>query len=109
MGVATGDVGVVASHLLHTMHASWPFICQKTNVYVIISTRKNSVIITEKTLFEMHQYDVKNVTITWQFLLWAQWSVGEIDVLMILQDCMHAQATLQCSYWRCVASRLACV
>ena len=51
MGVATGDVGVVASHLLHTMHASWPFICQKTNVYVIISTRKNSVIITEKTYY----------------------------------------------------------
>ena len=35
------------------------FLYVKITILYAISTHKNSVIITEKTLFEMHQYDIK--------------------------------------------------
>jgi len=69
MGVATGDVGAVMSPL--TCHARPMTFYVKIAILYVISTHKNSILITENNmLFEMHQYDIKKyVTITWQVLL----------------------------------------
>ena len=49
MGVATGDVGVVKSpRMLHD------FLYVKITILYVISTHKNSVIITEKNHYNMH-------------------------------------------------------
>ena len=69
MGVATVDVGVVKSPPAHHAHFMtsyiFIFLYVKITILYVISTHKNSVIITEKNmLFEMHQYDIKYVTIT---------------------------------------------
>ena len=63
MGVATGDVGVVKSPPAH--HACFMTFCMsKITILYVISTHKNSVIISEKNmLFEMHQYDTKNMAL----------------------------------------------
>ena len=53
-----------SSHLPHTMHASWLFIC-----HFVTSTHKNSVIIAEKHVIWNELIWQKYVTITWQFLL----------------------------------------